>query len=88
MEDLSKYQEAITDNNKKGRVIATKKVAEQEAKKVASEKLKKNLKTGGKIALGTAAAAGLAYGGKKAYDKYKSKEKENEVRKRFGDNKK
>ena len=38
----------------------------------------KNLKTAGKVALGTAAVAGLAYGGKKAYDHYKNKKKKKE----------
>ena len=35
----------------------------------------KNIKTGSKIALGTAAGLGLVYGGKKVYDHYKEKEK-------------
>lgn len=44
--------------------------AKLRAKKAVGEELKK----AGKIAAGTALAAGLAYGGKKLYDKYKNKD--------------
>lgn len=65
------------------------KLAAKHAKKAASEasiakhaakakrlKVKKNLGKAGKVALGVGAGAGLAYGGKKIYDHYKNKKKE------------
>lgn len=47
------------------------KAAELRAKKVAGQKLIKNLKTAGKVGLGVAGAAGIGYGIKKAVDKKK-----------------
>lgn len=47
------------------------KAAELRAKKVAGQKLVKNLKTAGKVGIGVAGAAGIGYGIKKAVDKNK-----------------
>lgn len=47
---------------------------EELAEKLRAKKaLGKDLKKAGKVAAGTALAAGLVYGGKKLYDKYKNK---------------
>lgn len=47
------------------------KAAELRAKKVAGQKMVKNLKTAGKVGIGVAGAAGIGYGIKKAVDKNK-----------------
>jgi len=48
---------------------------ELRAKKLAGEKLAKNLKTAGKVGLGVAGVAGIGYGIKKAIDKKKKEDK-------------
>ena len=50
------------------------KAAELRAKKVAGQKLVKNLKTAGKVGIGVAGAAGVGYGIKKAVDKNKKED--------------
>lgn len=56
---------------------------QKRAKELKLSKKKKNLKQGGMIAAGTIGVAGLAYGGKKIYDKIKMNRELREYRKQF-----
>lgn len=68
-------EEFANSSNRRRAVSSSIKEHEKFAEKLRTKKaLGKNLKKAGKIAAGTALAAGLAYGGKKLYDKYKDKD--------------
>lgn len=72
-----KHQEEFYENRRKRAAVRWSiakheaKAAELRAKKVARQKLAKNLKTAGKVGIGVAGAAGIGYGIKKAVDKKK-----------------
>ena len=68
-------EEFANSSNRRRAVSSSIKEQKEFAEKLRAKKaLGKNLKKAGKIAAGTALAAGLAYGGKKLYDKYKDKD--------------
>ena len=75
----NEFRDRVKDYKEKKRAAESKasiakheaKAAELRAKKVAGQKLVKNLKTAGKVGIGVAGAAGIGYGIKKAVDKNK-----------------